>query len=96
MSVRELVTEKRDQIAALARCRGASQIRLIDPVARGVERPGSDIDFPVTWEPWTFLLDSAALAQELETLLGRRADLASDGWIRPELRESVYRDARLV
>jgi hypothetical protein len=40
------------------------------------------------------LLDCAALAQELEKMLGCKVDLASDGWIRPELRESVYRDAR--
>ena len=93
MSVRELLSEKCGQVEALAQRHGAARIRLIGSVARGTERPDSDIDFLVTWEPWTSLLDSAALAQELEKILGRKVDIASDGWIRPELRESVYRDA---
>lgn len=33
------------------------------------------------------------LAIELEELLGRKVDIASDGWIKPSVRESVYRDA---
>jgi predicted nucleotidyltransferase len=30
---------------------------------------------------------------ELEKLLGRKVDIASDGWVRPAIRDSVYRDA---
>ena len=30
---------------------------------------------------------------ELESLLGRKVDIASDGWVKPSIRESVYRDA---
>ena len=94
MTARELLTEKRGQVEALAQRHGAARIRLIGSVARGTERPDSDIDFLVTWEPWTSLLYCAALAQDLEEILGRRVDIASDGWVRPELRDSVYRDAR--
>jgi len=39
------------------------------------------------------LFDYAALMLELENLLGRKVDIASDGWVRPQIRESVYRDA---
>jgi predicted nucleotidyltransferase len=39
------------------------------------------------------LLDQAALQLELESLLGRKVDIASDGWVKPSIRESVYRDA---
>lgn len=93
MSVREILALKRTDIIELARKHGASQIRLIGSVARGEERPDSDVDFLVTWEAWTSLLDCAALTLELERVLGRNVDLASDGWVRPDLRESVYRDA---
>ena len=39
------------------------------------------------------LLDHAALVLELESLLGRKVDIASDGWVKPSIREPVYRDA---
>jgi predicted nucleotidyltransferase len=94
MGLRDLLIENRNEILATAARHGAEQIRLIGSVARGTDGPESDIDFLVTWEPWTSLFDSAALSEELEQLLGRKVDLASDGWVRPELRESVYRDAR--
>jgi len=67
---------------------------MIGSVARGEERPDSDIDFLVRWAFDTSLLDHAALSLELEELLGRRVDLASDGWIKPRIRENVLRDAR--
>ena len=94
MSLREILAFKRTEIIELARKHGASQIRIIGSVARGEERPDSDVDFLVTWEPWTSLLDCAALTLDLERVLGHKVDLASDGWVRPDLRESVYRDAR--
>jgi hypothetical protein len=94
MTARETLARKRDEVLALAARHGAARIRLIGSVARGAERPDSDIDFLVDWEPWTSLLDCAALTQELEKMLGRKVDIASDGWIRPELREGIYRDAQ--
>jgi predicted nucleotidyltransferase len=30
---------------------------------------------------------------ELESLLDRKVDIASDGWVKPSIRASVYRDA---
>jgi len=72
---------------------GAIQVRLIGSVARGDARPDSDIDLLVTWSEGTSFLDQAALMLEFESLLGRKVDIASDGWVRPSIRESVYRDA---
>jgi hypothetical protein len=83
----------RDVILRIAARHGASQVRLIGSVARGQERPDSDIDLLVTWREDTSLLDQAALTLELERLLGRKVDIASDGWVKPSIRESVYRDA---
>jgi hypothetical protein len=94
MSVRETLASRRGEILALAHRHGAAQVRIIGSVARGEERPESDIDLLVKWEPWTSLLDCAALTLELEKTLGRKVDIASDGWVRPELHESVYRDAQ--
>ena len=93
MTIGDTIREKRDAIMRIAAKHGATQVRLIGSVARGEARPDSDVDLLVTWSEGTSLLDQAALMLELERLLGRKVDIASDGWVRPSIRESVYRDA---
>jgi len=88
-----LIAEKRQAILDVAAKHGATRVRLIGSVARGEARPDSDIDLLVTWRDGTSLLDQAALIIELEQLLGRKVDVASDGWVKHGLRESIYRDA---
>ena len=93
ITIAAAINEKRETILRIAAKHGATQVRLIGSVARGEDRPESDIDLLVTWRNGTSLLDQAALILELESLLGRRVDIASDGWVKPSIRESVYRDA---
>ena len=92
-TVAETIREKREAILRIAGRHGATDVRLIGSVARGEARPDSDVDLLVTWSEGTSLLDQAALMLDLEKLLGRKVDIASDGWVKPAIRESVYRDA---
>lgn len=92
-TVGQVVWAKREAILRLAAKHGATQVRLIGSVARGDDRPDSDIDFLMTWAEDTSLLDQAALTIAMEDLLGRKVEIASDGWLKPSIRESVYRDA---
>ncbi|MGC9949292.1 MAG: nucleotidyltransferase family protein [Bryobacteraceae bacterium] len=92
-AVGEAIRERREAILRVAAAHGATQVRLVGSVARGQARPDSDVDLLVTWQAGTSLLDQAALTLELESLLGRKVDIASDGWVKPSIRESVYRDA---
>ena len=92
-TVGDTIREKREAIIRIAGRHGATQVRLIGSVARGEARPDSDVDLLVTWSEGTSLLDQTALMLELEELLGRKVDIASDGWVKPAIRESVYRDA---
>jgi predicted nucleotidyltransferase len=89
----DIIREKREAIVRIAGRHGATQVRLIGSVARGEARPDSDVDLLVTWNEGTSLLNQAALMLELESLLGRKVDIASDGWVKPSIRESVYRGA---
>jgi len=89
----DTIREQREAIVRIAARHGATEVRLIGSVARGEARPDSDVDLLVTWSEDTSLLDQAALMLELESLLGRKVDIASDGWVKPSIRESVYRDA---
>lgn len=93
LTVGDSVREKREAIIRIAAKHGATQVRLIGSVARGEARPDSDVDLLVTWSAGSSLLDQAALMLELEDLLDRKVDIASDGWVKPSIRESVYRDA---
>ena len=92
-TVGDTIREKREALLRIAARHGATRVRLIGSVARGEARSDSDVDLLVTWSEGTSLLDQAALMLELEKLLGRKVDIASDGWVKPAIRESVYRDA---
>ena len=93
MSPSELIAEKREEILRVAAKYGAVEVRLIGSVARGEARADSDIYLLVKWAPETSLLDHAGLMLELEELLGRKVDIASDGWLKPGIREGIYREA---
>jgi uncharacterized protein len=92
-SLIDSIRKNRDEIIRIAAKHGATQVRLIGSVARGETRPDSDVDLLVTWREGTSLLNQAALILELESFLNRKVDIASDGWVKPSIRESVYRDA---
>jgi predicted nucleotidyltransferase len=93
LTVGNTIREQREAILSIAARHGATDVRLIGSVARGEARPDSDVDLLVTWSEGTSLLNHAALMLELERLLGRKVDIASDGWVKPSIRNSVYRDA---
>ncbi len=93
LTVADVIGAKRGAIKEIAAKHGASDVRLIGSVARGEARPESDVDLLVTSSEGTSLLAQAALKLELERLLGRKVDIASDGWVKPGIRESIYRDA---
>jgi len=93
LTVGNTIRAQREAILRIAARHGATDVRLIGSVARGEARPDSDVDLLVTWSEGTSLLNHAALMLELERLLGRKVDIASDGWVKPSIRNSVYRDA---
>jgi hypothetical protein len=93
MLTAETIREKREAIVRVAERHGATEVRLIGSLARSDARPDSDVDLLVTWATGTSLFDQAALMVELKDLIGRKVDIASDGWVKPQIRESVYRDA---
>ena len=92
-TVGDAIREKREAIIRIAARYGATEVRLIGSAARGEARLDSDVDLLVTWSEGASLLDHAALVLELENLLGRKVDIASDGWVKPSIREPLYRDA---
>jgi predicted nucleotidyltransferase len=83
----------RQVILQMARDGGAHDVRLFGSVARGEERPDSDIDFLVTLEPGRTLLDLVRLESKLEALLGCPVDVATVAGLREPVRSSALREA---
>jgi predicted nucleotidyltransferase len=92
MSIRQLLQSKRSQILQIAARHGARKVRVFGSVARGTARRGSDIDFLVDMEEGRSLLDHAALIIDLERLLKRSVDVASERGLRRLVRKDVLKD----
>ncbi len=80
---------KRDEIAEIAARHGASNLRLFGSVARGEERPDSDIDVLVDMAEGRGFDDYLALAEALESLTGRRIDLLIERSLSPYFRPFI-------
>ena len=93
MSIRQSLQSKRAQILTIAARHGARKVRVFGSVARGPARPSSDIDFLVEMEEGRSLLDHAALILDLERLLKRSVDVASERGLRRVVRTEVLKDA---
>jgi uncharacterized protein len=91
--LRDRIHELRDEIEALARKHGAVRIRLFGSVARGEERPDSDVDFLVVFGPDATLFDVAGLKVSLEELLGRKVDVISQGGLRGHRGRRIEQEA---
>jgi hypothetical protein len=81
-------------IRAIAAAHGARNIRVVGSVARGTDRDDSDLDLLVTFDPDVGLLAHAKLILELERLLGRKVDVASERGVRATVRHNLDADAK--
>jgi uncharacterized protein len=74
-ALRQLVDAHREVLRAAARRHGAEAIWLVGSVARGEERPDSDLDFLVRLPNTASLFDLGAVHVALGEVLGRAADV---------------------
>jgi predicted nucleotidyltransferase len=93
MRLRDKIIAMRQVIIDAAQAVGARDVRVFGSVARGEDRPDSDIDFLVTLEPGGTLMDLARLEARLEALLGRSVDVVTEGGLKEPVRTSAVREA---
>ncbi len=93
MRLRDRLPELRDPITRAARESGARDVRVFGSVARGEERPDSDVDVLVALDRGRTLLDLARLELRLEALLGRPVDVVTEAGLREPVRTAALRDA---
>jgi uncharacterized protein len=93
MLLKDHLLAMRQVIRKTAESAGARDVWLFGSVARGEDRPDSDIDFLVTLEPGRSLMDLARLETRLEKLLGRSVDVSTERGLREPVRSSALREA---
>ncbi len=91
-----LIQNKREEILALAANYGAYNVRLFGSVLHGDYNDKSDVDFLVDFKPNVNLLTWSQFWLELETLLGRKVDIAEAKSLKPKLRETILREALIL
>src|SRR5579862_3443018 len=74
------------------------ELSVFGSAARGDMRPDSDIDLLVEFIPAAKvdLIDYAGLMLDLSELIGRKVDLVSKKGLKPLIRASVLKEARLL
>lgn len=87
-----LASHRREILDAAHRHRG-SRVRLFGSFARGEEGPTSDVDMLVDFDESASILDIAALMYELETMIGRRVEIAEPDALHPLIRDAVLAEA---
>jgi predicted nucleotidyltransferase len=79
------LSEHKGEFAAF----GVRSLSLFGSVARGEERPGSDIDILVEFERVGGLFEFVRLKNYLEKTLGQPVDLVTPDALKPQLREKI-------
>jgi len=86
--------DARASIERAARRLGACNVRVFGSVARGQDRPDSDVDLLVDFDLDTHgALPLIRLRRELDDLLNERVDLATPQLLLPEVAERVLAEA---
>lgn len=93
MEIDELLREKREDILRMAAKHGAYNIRVFGSVARGEAKADSDVDFLIdvganhsSWFPVGLIFD-------LEELLERKVDIATENNLHWYIKERVLKEA---
>jgi uncharacterized protein len=89
----EQLRQKRTEILAIADKYGATNLRIFGSVARGDDRPDSDIDILIDQERRWSLFDQIGMMQDLEDLLECKVDLATADALRERIKDRIFKDA---
>ena len=86
------VRRHRNDLVAAAAAYGVSNLRVFGSVARGEDRPDSDVDLLADIPPGLSLFGLGRLEADLEGILGTRVNLIPAAGLKPGVREQVGSD----
>lgn len=90
-----LASAEKEKIVEICQRNDISYCALFGSFARGEADETSDIDLLVRFSKpigWAFY----GIADELEKVLGRKVDLATENMLGKRIRESVFRDLKVI
>lgn len=98
MAVLDEIKAHREEILALAKKYGLKDVRVFGSVARGEERPDSDIDFLVELDKpnYTDAFGFIKFIHDSEGLFGRKVDLVFESGLYHLLKDSVLNEAQNI
>jgi len=91
-SLRDEVLRKADLVRTIALAHGAEGVELFGSVARGEDRPDSDIDLLVELQPRRSLLDIIGLENDLSDLFGRKVDVTTRRSLKPRVLKAALKE----
>ena len=86
------VRRHRKDLIAVAAAHGVSNLRVFGSVARGEDRPDSDVDLLADFPPGLSLFGLGRVEADLEDILGTQVDLIPAAGLKPGVRERVEAD----
>ena len=86
------VRSKRRELVAAAAAHDVANLRVFGSVARGEDRPDSDLDLLADLPPGMGLLGLGRVQADLEAVLGSRVDLVPAGDLKPGVSARAKRD----
>ncbi len=89
----EQLRQKRADILTIADKYGATNLRIFGSVARGDDRPDSDIDILIDQENRWSLFDHIGMMQDLEDLLECKVDVAVAKGLRKRFYDRIVPEA---
>ena len=92
----DVLSVHRADILRIAAAHGATNVRVFGSVARDEQRPDSDVDLLVDFDPGRSLLDHVALIQDLSDLLGCRVDVVSGRSLHWFIKDRVLSEAHAI
>ena len=92
-----ILSYDKEALARLCRRHRIRRLALFGSVLKGTDRPDSDVDFLVEFEPDAVpgLLGLAEIEAQLSGLLGRQVDLRTANELSPHFRQAVERMAEV-
>jgi predicted nucleotidyltransferase len=90
----DILHSKREAILSVVAHYGGCHIRVFGSVARGEERPDSDVDFLVELpRGYDLFAQRLPLAERLADLVGRRVELVPEHELSRHIRDRVLKEA---
>ena len=92
----EIIEIIRDRSASLLASNNVAFAGVFGSVARGEDRPESDVDILVRFDSPKSLIDIIGLEEELSHALDRDVDLVTERSLCPHIRDEVFRDLKTL